>query len=170
MENTITIRQGSIDDADRLAEIAVAAWIWAYSSFLPSEFMKTRTEPAKRAQRIRETWDPENLVLVAVDGDGAVCGFASEHRPCSLEGYEAEIGALYVHPDAARNGVGSALVRKMVAEFLARGLQSMAIHTLAQNEIGCRFYEKLGGIRGQEDTWNGYPSVWYVWSDLAIHS
>jgi ribosomal protein S18 acetylase RimI-like enzyme len=157
---------GTTDDTERIAEILVDAWIWAYSSFVPPELMAERTNLPNRIRRIRESWNSDNLTLVGVNQRGTVCGFASERKPCELDGYQAEIGALYVDPNYNRTGVGSALVRAMADDFLSRGLKNMAIHTLAQNEIGCRFYAKIGGARDAEDVWNGMPGVWFVWPEL----
>src|SRR5580700_7375459 len=136
MESTFTIRRATIDDVDRIAEILVAAWICAYSSFVSPELMSERTDLPRRRQRLREYWDDDCVTLVGVDNNGTVCGFASERRPCQLAGYDAEIGGLYVDPKTTRSGIGSALVRAMVDDFRYRGLKSMAICALAQNEIG----------------------------------
>ena len=162
----ITIRIGTLADIPGIAEISVAAWKWAFSSFLPPEFVQSRTDLNRRNASLQKACSADQLCLVAVNDQDTICGYALEHSPCSLEGYQAEIGGLYVHPEMARMGIGLALVKSMVGEFCWRGSDSMAIHTLAQNEIGCNFYAKLGGVRDQETSWNGYPSVWYVWPDL----
>ena len=162
------IRDAAIEDIDSIAQVAVNAWNFAYSTFLPPEFMAARADPSKRAHRMRENWRTDVHQIVAVSGDGVVLGFAFEHRPGSLEGYDAEIGALYVDPNASRSGVGRALVTEMVRRFRDLGFQSMAIHTLTENRIGCSFYEKLGGQEGPYTTWNEVPSRWFVWPDLNI--
>jgi len=162
----ILIRDATVEDADRMGQIAVDAWQFAYSSFVSAEFMAARSDPARRAQRIRENWRTDRDNLVAVSAEGVVIGFAIEERPGSLEGYDAEIGALYVDPKASRCGAGRLLVTEMVRRFQERGSRSMAIHTLTQNVIGCSFYEKIGGQAGPFTTWNAISSRWFVWPDL----
>ena len=166
MREGYTIRRGCIDDVERIAEILCSAWLFAYADIVPAEMMVQFTDRPQRIQRLRETWNSDNLMLVAVNGEGLVCGFAIECQPCRLDDYDAEISSLYVHPSYSRSGIGGALMRAMGAAFLSRGLKSMAIRALSQNEIGCAFYAKHGGRRGAEDEWNGLPCIWFVWGDL----
>lgn len=162
-----TVRDAVIEDCDAMGRIAVAAWQFAYADFVPAEFLAARADPTARARRMRESWITDTLRLVAEDSDGRVIGFAFEERPPKLEGFDVEIGALYVDPPSSRMGVGRRLVIEMVRRFAMRGAATLAIHTLAENQIGCRFYEKLGGQAGPLTTWNEIPSKWYTWPDLT---
>jgi len=161
-----TIRQAIPEDAEGIALVGYLAWRWAYSSFLPADFIEQRCNMDRRISVTKLLLAKPDLTIVAVDVDGHVIGVACEHLTPDLGGFDAEIGGLYVAPDAARMGVGRALVREMVHVFQSRGLKSMAIHTLSQNEIGCRFYEKIGGRRHSDATWHGYRSLWFAWDDL----
>jgi ribosomal protein S18 acetylase RimI-like enzyme len=161
------LRQATIDDAYEIAYVGYLAWRWAYGSFLTPEFIEERCNLERRIERTHKFLQEPGLVLVAVNDSDSVLGFASEHVDVACEGFEAEIGGLYVRPDAARLGAGRALVVAMVEDFKRRGLRSMAIHTLIQNEIGCNFYKKIGGRAHTETTWHGYPSIWFVWDDFS---
>ena len=163
-----TIREATIDDAESIALVLCLAWRWAYSSFLPAEFIEARSQLGPRTKRMRDFLAKPDLTLVAVDAGGNVIGFVNEFLPPYVEGFDAEIGGLYIAPDSARLGIGSALVKAMVDHFCSEGKKTMAIHTLADNPISCNFYEKIGGRRHANDTWNGYPSVWFAWDDLSI--
>jgi len=160
------IRDANIDDVEGIAQVALDAWNFAYSSFLPPEFMAQRSNPVRRAQRMRENWRNDVNQIVAVTRTGTIAGFAFEHRPCTLDGFDAEVGALYVDPASSRAGVGKSLVVELVGRFVRHGFNSMAIHTLAENAIGCAFYQKLGGQDGPLTTWHDFPSRWFVWPDL----
>jgi len=162
----IRVRKAVVEDADRIGQIAVDAWQFAYSGFVPADFMAARCDPAKRAQRTRERWSATDLRLVALSDSGDVIGFAFEEHPCTLKGYDSEIGALYVDPKFSRAGAGKALVVEMVRRFVDRDARSLAIHTLTENKIGCAFYQKLGGQEGPYTTWNDIPSRWFVWPNL----
>jgi len=163
---TIRIRDAKIEDADRIGQIAVDAWNYAYSSFLPAEFMSARCDPSRRAQRMRDRWSEDDLRLVALSDD-EVIGFAFELTPSQVAGIDSESEALYVDPIFSRIGAGRALVEEMVKRFVARGARSMAVHTLAENKIGCAFYKKMGGMEGPYTTWNDFPSRWFIWPDLG---
>ncbi len=167
MQPEFSIRKGTIEDIERIAQILCDAWLFAYKAIIPSEMMAEFTNLPSRTRRIRDNWNPENLLLVAVNGDDLVCGFAMERTPCSLEGYDAQVSSLYIDPDFSRAGVGGALLKSMAAEFCSRGLKTLAIEALAQNEIGCSFYAKHGGVVGGGDEWHGLPCVWFVWDDFG---
>ena len=160
------VRDARIEDIDRIAQIAVDAWHFAYADFLPTEFMAARADPARRATRIRERWPTEFTRLVAMNDQNEVIGFAFDEYPCTLAGFDAEIGALYVDPKFNRCGAGRALVQAMVRQYLTRGATSMAIHTLTENKVGCAFYKSVGGEDGPHTTWNDIPSRWFIWPNL----
>ena len=163
----IRLREATLDDARDMADVACRAWRFAYSSFLPSEFIEEIAEPKEFTQLVKLGMERPGFRLVALSSENKVIGFASERRPCKLEDFDAEIGGFYVDPDHSRSGVGQALLRAMVDQFLTDGHRSMAIYTLSENEIGCRFYEKHGGLPGPHETWNAFPSKWYLWPNLA---
>jgi GNAT superfamily N-acetyltransferase len=148
-----------------MARVSVNAWRFAYATALPPELMAS-LDAERRAKRLREAWQTDVHRLVAVAPNGTLVGFAIEHRPCSLPGFDAEIGAIYIEPASTRAGIGRRLVEELVRRFLADGHHSMAIQTLAENPIGNAFYQKLGGVPGPAGTWQGLASNWYLWTDL----
>ena len=149
-----------------MAQVAVDAWHFAYQGILAPEFIQSIADLDKFTDNIQKSMMRPAHRLVAVSDKDTIVGFANERRPCKLEGYDSEIGGLYVAPSVSRFGIGSSLVIAMVHRFIADGHGSMAIHTLAENKIGSRFYEKIGGTNGPTATWEGVPSKWYVWDDL----
>ncbi|MEZ0326861.1 MAG: N-acetyltransferase family protein [Fimbriimonas sp.] len=154
-------------DLPAIARIAAQAWRWAYVDILPAAFIEERCDLEERVQRMTETWRESRLTLLACDEDGTPQGFVNDQIPCSLSGCDAEIGALYVGPTSARQGVGKLLVKAMAQTFLDKGHRSMAIQTLAENAIGRSFYEKIGGRLAGEGKWYEFPTVWYGWDDLS---
>ncbi len=163
----MAIRSATVEDVDAIAEVAASSWRWAYQGIVTDELMANQ-DPAKRAQRLRDRWHRVGLLLVAVDTDGSVVGFAEEYRPPQFEGFDAEIAALYVHADHARAGHGRALVAAMTRAFAERGDRTLCIHTLKENRIGRSFYERIGGVVDRECEWNGLESVLYAWPDLTL--
>ena len=162
----IPIRLATVEDAAGMASVLARAWKFAYADFLDPDFIRARSEEAEITQRFRENWNLATLKIVAVTEADEVVGFATERRPVSLPGYDAEIGGLYVDPGFSRGGVGRLLVEHMVTHFVGVGHVSLVIQALSQNQIGCRFYEKLGGREGSHGEWNGIPSKWYVWQTM----
>ena len=165
----VVVRDATEDDIDAIAGILAAAWAWAFADILSPEVLAPRADPVRRAARIRENWPAHRRCLVG-ERNGRVEGFATQPPTVNLEGFDAEVQGLYVHPDAARHGAGGALLRTMVQRFVEDGARSMAIHTLAENRIGRGFYDKMGGQVVAEDTWNGISAVWYGWDEAGMRA
>ena len=162
------IRRAGPEDAESIVEVVNAAWRWAYAHIIPAEELATLENP-ERTERIRNSLCKEQVTFVA-EIDEQIVGFASLQEPCRLPQADFEIGGLYVHPDAARKGIGQALLKRAVDEGLKRNRRKLAIHTLRDNHIGRAFYDRLGGQIIHEDEWSfrgvWYPTVWYLYEDM----
>jgi len=162
----MTIRRAQVGDSQRLAEIVVAGWKWAYEGVISEHELNT-LDVSARMRSFKDQFDPELLFLVAVDDADSPIGFAVETTPPRLPAYDAEVGGLYVDPAFTRMGIGKKLVSAMAEQFYDRGASSMAIHTLRKNAVGRAFYEGIGGVVVMEDEWRNYPAVWYAWRNLC---
>ena len=95
--------------------------------------------------------DPDEFYVVA-ELDGAVRGFgcltlsAGEHLRADVD---AEVTGVYVHPDAVREGVGTALLERLEEEARERGIESLGLWA-SLNAVG--FYEHHGYERVAERT------------------
>ncbi|HZH97644.1 MAG TPA: GNAT family N-acetyltransferase [Fimbriimonadaceae bacterium] len=168
-EAVLTVRHATVEDVDALAKIVTACWQLAYRSIIPAEQLEALSWE-ERAERFRGYWSEDRLILAA-ETERRVVGFARDAIAAGLPGYDAEIEALYVHPDNIRRGAGKLLVSEMVRRlYLPSGARNLCIHTLKGNVIGQSFYERLGGNLVAEDvwSWNGgsYDAVWYGFDDL----
>ena len=101
----------------------------------------------------RERILPRCAIWIAVD-DGRVLGFFALTR--------SYLDRLFVHPDAQRRGVGTALFAK-AKELSPAGIE---LHTHQKNLRACSFYEKLG-LRavhyGMSPAPENEPDVEYHW-------
>ena len=140
------IRDAGQPDAEDIARVHAHAWEAAYRGLLSDEVIRTH------ARKRRSWWAsylsrlPENEhVLVAV-GDGRIVGFASA-RPSpdeDAEADQAEVGGLYVEPDAWGRGIGGALLETLLEQLRADGFKSATLWVLAENSGARRFYERRG--------------------------
>lgn len=78
--------------------------------------------------------DPDHYLVVAIR-NGDVVGFGQLHLP------ECKVFADYVHPDHARQGVGSTLLTHLEGYARGRGLARLEL-TASMNAVG--FYERHG--------------------------
>ena len=163
----VNLREALHEDIEAMARVVVGAWRFAYSGFLPPTMMDEWAREERFVNRFNENWHLQHHRVVACTQEGTVIGFAVERSPCGLQGFDAEIGGLYVDPKSSRRGVGRLLVTSMVKHFCTLEHRSRAIHTLAENKIGCSFYERVGGVGHSFTDWNGVQGKWYVWPNLG---
>jgi ribosomal protein S18 acetylase RimI-like enzyme len=158
------IREATPDDAPAFADIVIACWRLAYRGILPESALDGDTRDERIARIRKNPWP-----AFAAERDGRVVAMlrlAVPPRQC-----DGEIDGLYVHPDAGRAGIGAALLRFTCERLRAAGNHSLFIATLRDNAIGRAFYVKHGGRLVEAAPWTyqgvAYPSVGYVWDDLA---
>jgi GNAT superfamily N-acetyltransferase len=85
----------------------------------------------------------DGTVIIAYIEDGMVRGAAELHPPDQSSDAEPEI-AFSVEARVRRQGVGSILFRKLIAEALSRGYDSLRITTGAQNQAMRALANKFG--------------------------
>ena len=86
-------------------------------------------------------------VLVAVDGSDVV-GFASFGDFRAWPGYRFTVEhSVHVRSDRRGHGIGSALMRPLLARATALGKHVMIAGVDASNEPSLRFHERLGFVR-----------------------
>ncbi|MFH5797925.1 GNAT family N-acetyltransferase [Haladaptatus sp. CMAA 1911] len=134
------IREASPDDASDILDLHVAS----IRAFGPDAYDEEQV--AAWAEKDDGTAGypidaPGHYLVVAVD-DGVV-GYGH------LVTESGEIGAVYVHPDAARTGIGTAILAHL--EGYARGWESTRLELWASlNAVG--FYDRAGYRRVREET------------------
>lgn len=166
---SIVVRPATPDDADAIGRLHVRAWQVGYRALLEDELLDGLDVDAWITRR-REHLDApraDSFNRVA-EVDGAVVGWAAAgpSRDDDRTDREAELYALYVHPDRWSQGVAQALMTSVVEEVDRRELAEISLWVLEENVRARRFYEAAGfttdgaqkpaGVRGITD-----PSVRY---------
>ncbi|MFJ7335096.1 GNAT family N-acetyltransferase [Streptomyces sp. NPDC101116] len=145
---SLRIREMALADCDRVAEIRVGGWRSAYRGLIPQSHLDGLSVEAdaerRRAYLAQAGGDVVNLV--AEDAGGELVGWAC-HGPyregATLTG-DAELYAVYVHPDQVGRGVGRALLTESVARCTAVGHGRLLLWVLKENDRARRFYERAG--------------------------
>lgn len=139
----VTVRDAT--DADRavVRDLHVASIV----SFGPDEY----ADDVVRAWAAADDRDPSGYPIgepsvdfVVAETGGEVVGFGEVTRadPDDYDGRaDGEIRAVYVHPDHARGGVGSALLADLERRATDRGFETVAL-TASLNAVS--FYEHHG--------------------------
>lgn len=143
----LRVREMTLDDCARVAEIRVRGWQAAYKGLIPQSYLDglSVAEDAARRRRNLEQGDGGVVNLVA-ERDGSVVGWACHgpHRDSEVRSGEVELYAIYVHPDVLGQGVGHALLRESAGRCAAAGHERMLLWVLEENTPARRFYERAG--------------------------
>jgi len=134
------VRPAEVGDVEAICDVAEAAWYAAYGGFLDTDAI---------AAGLGENYDPE-LIEAAVEhgeiafhvaDEGGVVGFASAERTWADE---VELHTIYVHPDRWGEGIGSALLERIIEFARREGVDRIACGIFADNAVGVGFLESAG--------------------------
>jgi L-amino acid N-acyltransferase YncA len=162
------IRVATLQDAGAIARVHVESWRTTYAGMVPAEYLAS-LDVGQREVSWRE-WLPLDIDVFVAEVDGEVVGFVGGgaiREP--VEGFDAELFAIYLLRDAQRRGIGMALLKRLAGSLKARGYRSMMAWVLEDNSSG-EFYSRSGGVRvaSKEMEVGGVmlPVVAYGWGDL----
>lgn len=138
MTMEFTIRRAVRTDAHELAKLN--------KQLIEDEASRNRMSIAELSDRMLGWIDDDWIVLIAEDSTGAslaymVCRIRSDE-------YEADRNEVYLRQflvarDRRAQGLGTAIVRQVLAEWLPRGC-TVVVESLATNPRGQRFWQQVG--------------------------
>ena len=122
-----------------------------------------------------EILDAAAAAVFVAEDQGAIIGFgacgAQRDDVLQEQGFDGEIGAIYVLRSHQRLGVGAALMGMLARRLREQGRRAANLWVLRENAPARTFYERLGGTLAGErmDEVHGATvvEVAYGWSDLA---
>jgi GNAT superfamily N-acetyltransferase len=131
------VRPGTPEDAEGVARVHVETWQAAYAHTLPQRQLAALSvaEAVERSRR----WPP----TFVAERDGEIVGFVSVGAGRD-PGSDAELFAIYVHPEAWGTGTGRALIEAGEDELRRLGHQDAILWVLGDNPRARRFYELAG--------------------------
>ena len=138
------IREATIHDAPRTAEIDVISSRYAYQNILSEELLKDLT--VENRVPVHTRWisekrfdmyvyeDPDTGIVKAMMGIGM-------NEDEDKEG-AFELHFIYVDPAYVRQGIGSEMIRFFEEKGKEKGCREFVIWVLEENEMGRNCYEK----------------------------
>ncbi|HEX6969578.1 MAG TPA: GNAT family N-acetyltransferase [Micromonosporaceae bacterium] len=160
-ENTITIRDAELTDAEAMGRVHGEAWRVGYATVFEAGFLSFAVEQRRTGwgQLLSERRVRESRVLVAEVG-GVMRGLTRFGR-ADRDAATWELFALYVDPSYWGTGVAPALMNRVTDEFRRSGAPRATLWTLAEARRARRFYEKSGWhltpARRERDFGDGIP-------------
>jgi GNAT superfamily N-acetyltransferase len=163
------VRAATGRDAGAIAHVHVASWQTTYAGIVPEAYLASLKE-TERETSWRE-WMTLDVDVFVAEVEGEVVGFVGGgaiREP--VEGFDAELYAIYLLRDAQRLGIGIALLRRLAGSLKERGFESMMAWVLEDNASG-GFYSRSGGVRvaskEMEICGAMLSVVAYGWTDLG---
>jgi GNAT superfamily N-acetyltransferase len=139
-----TVRQARIEDAASIARVHVESWKTTYAGIVPDAYLSSLTEEP-RAEMWREWLNAGNTLIFVAEDETGVFGFANGGKARdTIEGYDAELYAIYLLQQKQKQGVGRSLVQKLAQALRSKGFRSLIVWVLAKNPA-VDFYRSLGG-------------------------
>lgn len=154
-------RRATISDANAIAAVHVSSWRETYRGHLPQPLLDSLSIE-ERARLWRFLLGRPELDTYVVEGEVVVafCNLAPSRDPDARPDV-GEIGALYVEPTSWRRGHGRQLIEAVAARASGRGMRSLTLWVLRENEPARSFYEAMGfvpdGMERLDDTISGAP-------------
>ncbi|MBI3747084.1 MAG: GNAT family N-acetyltransferase [Chloroflexi bacterium] len=141
------IRQATLGDAARIAEIRVTAWRATYTGIVPESILDALDVARNAAWLTRRLEDPGTTATLVAEEGGAVVGYvllSPAHDP-DADGL-GEVEAIYLDPSATGRGLGRALLGAAIARLVEAGHPAVVLWVLTDNGPARRFYEREGFV------------------------
>ncbi|MFI6370277.1 GNAT family N-acetyltransferase [Streptomyces sp. NPDC050546] len=144
----LRVREMTLADCERVAEIRTAGWQSAYRGLIPQSYLDglSAAEDTERRRAYLAQADDSVVNLVAEDAGGELVGWACHgpYRDGEVLTPDAELYAIYVHPEHLGHGVGRALLAESLERCSLAGHGRLLLWVLKGNGRARRFYERAG--------------------------
>lgn len=146
VSSSVQVREATVADAHRIAEIHVAGWRAAYRGQMPDEVLDN-LDVEKRAAfwSAQLTAKPHALFVAESNLEIlAFCDLIPSRDADSDPATTAEIVAIYADPNHWRKGAGKALCRFALERARLGNYTAVTLWCLSSNIPARMFYEKIG--------------------------
>ncbi len=139
------IRRALPDDANRIAEIHVNGWRYAYRGLISDEHLFKNMNIVKGAARFREAIEEHSEETYVYEENGILKAFMTIGNSRDKDKESAyELWGLYVDPLMCRKGIGNSLIHYFEDKAKELGYKNVVLWVLEENNIGINFYRKMG--------------------------
>lgn len=146
LQQQVTIRRATPEDAPALARVQVDSWRVAYRGLVPDSHLDG-LDCDRRSQRFRESLAAGSEETHLAEREGEVLGFLTlgACRDSDVDPQTTgEIWGIYLAPQHWRKGIGRALCQHGEQFLRSRGYTQAALWVFEGNPRARRFYEAMG--------------------------
>ena len=164
-------REATAADTPAVARIHVRSTRESFSGIMPQSFLDNMSVET-RAKAFAERFSMADYKMYVAEGEqSGIVGFADFGEPRdNIDGYEAELYAIYLLPEFQGRGIGAVLFRRVVEDLVKRGVSTLYLLALGESPYRS-FYEKVGGrvigSRQKEIEGVSFDVVVYGWERLG---
>ena len=142
----VKVRRAVLEDAESIALVQVESWRKTYAGILPESYLES-LNAEKHALFWRQSLREGRMYVFVAEDSWGIFGFISGGAiRVPIEGYDAELYAIYLMPARQRRGVGQEMALALREALLMQGFNSMVVWVLEQNLPGVSFYKRIGGL------------------------
>ncbi len=139
-EAGLSIRRLSADDAEAVSALARVIWQVTYPPLISQAQIDAMLADRYAPDRIRAQLGDPRQAWWAAYCDRSLAGFAH----ALLDGPDAKLDKLYVHPDRQRHGIGAALEQAVEDWARAQQVQRLRLQVNRGNAQAIAAYRKYG--------------------------
>lgn len=147
MQNII-IRNATIEDIEKIADIRIEDWQIAYRGIIADDFLDNMDREREIEKQKNNIESGVNIIVAELDNN--VVGFCLYRNyrkyPENYPNADCEISSLYVKSNLKRNGIGRKLMQYVIKLLKNEDKKQMILGCLEENYPSRAFYEKMGGI------------------------
>jgi len=170
----LELKRAQLADAAAIAKVHVSSWKTTYHGIIDEVYLSLLSvaNREKQWEKILTGSNEFHSCWVAEQNE-CVVGFASAGKSReALSAFDAELYAIYLLEDSARQGTGSLLFKRVLSDCIQNGFLSMIVW-VAEKNPSRRFYENLGGKllplrKADKFGESEIVEVAYGWRDLSL--
>ena len=149
----IYIRTLTKNDIKSVQEVVTLSWHDTYKQIIPLDIQKRFLNVTYSGDALMERIHHSHFFIA--EKDNQMVGFAN----FSLldDSGQVELGALYLHPDFKRQGIGKQLLHRGINHI--EGVKEILVHVEKHNKAAQAFYNKMGFayVKEVHEFFYGYP-------------
>lgn len=141
------IRESTPADADAIRDISNRAWAGYTTHELLEQrhgILNGRSWTEHITEAVTSHMAKKDVTTFVAEHEGRVIGYATAQISRSARSETGTVGYNAVDPDYQRQGVGTALLERVMEFLKDQGARVLTVVTLTVDEPACRMYERLG--------------------------
>lgn len=144
---SLVIRTATQEDVHVIGKIHMQSMRMGFQDIVPDDFWQKVSEESI-AQKYADYSSKDDIIVLVAEQRGELLGFAcAGSNRGEAEGYDMELYALYVSPDAIGKGVGSTLLQGILHHCAQAGRKKLILWCFSANKGAIHCYSRNGGTK-----------------------